>query len=184
MQHLKIYQNAGNDHDYAQLIPLTPATSFTMTSGCGNQEERALMFAHLRRLPVFRGFSSQLSTFLAYDAEKYWNWYIGDYEEKVRVCDANGSHYLRDMAAALMEKFSEEPDLVEDILDNMRSSDPNRRRLSRPLINRLRMILLFPLCILHIAVDIISRFFHLFFCISFLLKVELLKLLLALLLVN
>ena len=140
MQHLKIYQNAGNDHDYAQLIPLTPATSFTMTSGCGNQEERALMFAHLRRLPVFRGFSSQLSTFLAYDAEKYWNWYIGDYEEKVRVCDANGSHYLRDMAAALMEKFSEEPDLVEDILDNMRSSDPNRRRLSRPLINRLRMI--------------------------------------------
>ena len=140
MQHLKIYQNAGNDHDYAQLIPLTPATSFTMTSGCGNQEERALMFAHLRRLPVFRGFSSQLSTFLAYDAEKYWNWYISDYEEKVRVCDANGSHYLRDMAAALMEKFSREPDLVEDILDNMRSSDPNRRRLSRPLINRLRMI--------------------------------------------
>ena len=30
MQHLKIYESAGTGHDYKQLIPLTPATSFSM----------------------------------------------------------------------------------------------------------------------------------------------------------
>ena len=72
MQHLKLYQSAGRNHEYAQLIPLTPATSFTMTSGCGNQEERALMYAHLRRLPAFQAYSRPLRKFLAYTAERHW----------------------------------------------------------------------------------------------------------------
>ena len=140
MQHLKIYQNQGKDHSYAQLIPLTPATSFTMTSGCGNQEERALMFAHLRRLPAFRDITGQLSTFLAYDAEKYWHWYIDDYEKKVCDCNENGSHYIRDMSDALATKFAEDPELLQNILCTIKSSASNRKQLSRPLINRLRMI--------------------------------------------
>ena len=71
MQHLKIYESAGTGHAYSQLIPLTPATSFSMTSGCGNQAERALMYAHLRRLPAFSEYQDKLSAFLAYDAEKW-----------------------------------------------------------------------------------------------------------------
>ena len=140
MQHLKIYQNKGNDHSYAQLIPLTPATSFTMTSGCGNQEERALMFAHLRRLPVFRDVVGRLNTFLAYDAEKYWHWYVDDYEKKVCACNENGSHYIQEMSDALMTKFAEDPELLQSIRNNVKSSTSDRKRMSRPLINRLRMI--------------------------------------------
>ena len=73
MQHLKIYQNKKSKRSYEQLIPLTPATSFSMTSGCGNQEERALMYAHIKRLPAFKNLGTQLSHFFAYDAEKWWD---------------------------------------------------------------------------------------------------------------
>ena len=140
MQHLKIYQNAGRDHEYAQLIPLTPATSFTMTAGCGSQSERALMYVHLRRLPAFRGQAERLSKFMAHDAEKYWHWYVADYETRVTNCDAEGTNYISDMAVALERKLDEHPELVEKILKNMNSSSPERKRLSRPLINRLRII--------------------------------------------
>ena len=64
MQHLKIYQSADVGHDYEQLIPLTPATSFSMTNGGGSISERALMFAHLWRLPAFDGYKEKLYRFL------------------------------------------------------------------------------------------------------------------------
>ena len=140
MQHLKIYESAGTGHAYEQLIPLTPATSFSMTSGCGNQSERALMLAHLRRLPEFRGYEEKLSRFLAFDAEKWWRWHVDWYENKVSDCGRNGSGYLEDMAAALAEKFSEHPDLVPAIKENCDSNAPDRKWKSRTLINRLRML--------------------------------------------
>lgn len=138
MQHLKIYENAGKDHAYAQIIPLTPATSFTMTSGCGSQAERALMFVHLRRLPAFAGCVEKLHAFMAYDAEKYWRWYVVDYESKVALCDAACKTYIRDMTAELERRLDGE--LIAAIIDNCTSSSPERKRESRPLINRLRMI--------------------------------------------
>ena len=140
MQHLKIYESAGTGHAYEQLIPLTPATSFSMTSGCGNQAERALMLAHLKRLPSFEGYEEKLSRLLAYDAEKWWHWYVEWYEKKVVDCGQNGSNYLEDMAVALTEKFAEQPDLVCAIKENCNSTDSDRRWKSRTLINRLRMI--------------------------------------------
>lgn len=53
MQHLNIFRQE-NDTEllnrYIQLIPLTPDTSFRMTSGAGIVSERALMYAILRRI--------------------------------------------------------------------------------------------------------------------------------------
>lgn len=138
MQHLKIYENAGKEHAYAQIIPLTPATSFTLTSGCGSQEERALMFAHLRRLSAFAECEEKLHKFMAYDAEKYWHWYVGDYEKKVAACDEGCKNYISDMTAELEKRLDGE--LIAAIIANCTSSSPERKRESRPLINRLRMI--------------------------------------------
>ena len=140
MQHLKIYESAGTGHTYEQLIPLTPATSFSMTSGCGNQAERALMLAHLRRLPEFRGYEEKLSQFLAFNSEKWWQSYVDWYEKKVNDCGQNGSHYLEEMADALKEKFAAQPDLVPAIKENCDSTASDRKWKSRTLINRLRMI--------------------------------------------
>ena len=140
MQHLKIYESAGTGHAYEQLIPLTPATSFSITTGCGNQYERALILAHLLRLPAFQGYEEKLSRFLAFDAEKAWQTNVDMYERKVRECSENGSNYLEDMAAALTEKLEEQPDLIPAIKENCDSTAHDRKQKSRPLINRLRMI--------------------------------------------
>ena len=54
MQHIKIFRQENDDEllsRYIQLIPLTPDTSFRMTTGAVTVDERALMFAILRRIP-------------------------------------------------------------------------------------------------------------------------------------
>lgn len=140
MQHLKIYQNRGKDHSYEQLIPLTPATSFSMTSGCGNQEERALIYAHLKRLSVFEKYTADLFQFLAYDAEKYWQRYVEDYEEKVQQCDSNGSNYICEIAMELVKQLEADSELVNSIITNCISRSPSKKSRSRPLINALRRI--------------------------------------------
>jgi len=140
MQHLKIYQTRGRDHSYEQLIPLTPTTSFSMTAGCGNQEERALMFAHLKRLPVFEKYTEELSTFLAYDAEKYWNINIAIYEKKVHECDANGSEYIHDIQSELSKKLDENNELINRVIENCCSESATRKSESRPMINELRKV--------------------------------------------
>ena len=140
MQHLKIYQNKNADHSYEQLIPLTPATSFSMTSGCGNQEERALMFAHIRRLPEFKGLASRLSRFFAYDAEKWWDYNVERYENFVIECDNGGSNYIAEMSKELTERLTITDGLIQSIIQNCTSKRASRKKDSRPLLNALRKI--------------------------------------------
>ncbi|MDR0863286.1 MAG: hypothetical protein LBN30_11070 [Oscillospiraceae bacterium] len=139
MQHLKLYQSRGREHEYEQLIPLTPATSFSMTSGCGTQEERALMFAILKRLPEFQGRETELRDFMAYNAEKYWAWYVDYYENEVQKCDANGSRYIEEITAELQKRLDAEGALCGNILDVLNSASPQPTE-SRALINGLREI--------------------------------------------
>jgi hypothetical protein len=140
MQHLKIYQNRGVGQSFEQLIPLTPATSFSMTSGCGNQEERALMYVHLRRLPVFKNYTEKLSIFLAYEAKKHWRDYVEYYEQKVVECNRNKSNYLVEMSKELKQRLGDQKDLIDSIKKNCVSRSPSKKYESRPMINALRKI--------------------------------------------
>ena len=67
MQHLRIYESAGRDHSYMQLIPMTPATSFSMTGGQGSKHERALIYAVLHRYPAFELYQEPLKQLLQYE---------------------------------------------------------------------------------------------------------------------
>lgn len=140
MQHLKIYENAGRGHAYEQLIPLTPATSFSMISGCGTQAERALIYALLSRQDEFAGYKAKLKRFMACYAKKHWQEYVDAYEKRVRACAKNGSHYLKDMKEALSERLAGQADLVAKIKGNCDSKSPNRIYESQWMINRIRKI--------------------------------------------
>ena len=92
MQHLNIF-NQENDTDllnrYIQLIPLTPDTSFRMTTGTGTVGERALMFAILRRFPELKSYLSELEVAMIDWASSAWPSYRDWYEELVNQCDRN-----------------------------------------------------------------------------------------------
>lgn len=139
MQHLKIYESKRQGHDYKQLIPLTPATSFTMTIGCGTVGERALMYAHLKRMPCFSDMENALYGFMSYDVSKSWPGAVEWYEGRVIECDKNGSNYIAEMQKSLQEMMP--GDLIKAI---RMACDSNRdieaRNPRRLLINELRRI--------------------------------------------
>ena len=137
MQHLKIYQNRGNDKSYQQLIPLTPATSFSMTGGCGNQRERALMYVLLRQLPSFNSING-LSAFIKYRDLNWWDYYVNDYDKQVIQCDENGSGYIDDMKSALENSIPYE--LIEEIKDICDGKVPDKASRHKEIINTLRRI--------------------------------------------
>ena len=85
MQHLKIAEQeltAKEKGSYAQLIPLTPSTSFSMTSGGGRKEERALMYVILSRIPKLYEYDDDLSSFLRQDVDG-WFGEVEYYENRV-----------------------------------------------------------------------------------------------------
>ena len=91
MQHLKISEQENDPQikeGYIQLIPLTPETSFRMTSGGGSVQERALMYAILRRMPDFKGHVTSLEKFMIMDAVKAWDgWAKWNFENRVAECE-------------------------------------------------------------------------------------------------
>lgn len=91
MLHLKIAEQESDQElrdGYIQLIPLTPGTSFQMTNGGGTVNERALMFAILRRLPEISRHRNALEQFFVYYAESAWySWAKDWYESKVIACE-------------------------------------------------------------------------------------------------
>lgn len=118
MQHLNIYKAAGKDHSYEQLIPLTPATSFSMKGGQGTQEERALIYEILRHHPAMKPLGRKLNQLMKFERElKQWDAYLDKYKNRVRECDKTNSHYIPDMVRVLDDAFANDPKLLKDIQD-------------------------------------------------------------------
>lgn len=143
MQHLRIYESAGKGHSYQQLIPMTPATSFSMTGGYGIQNERALILVVLSYYPAFQTCRHALNRLMKIDDTLLrWDDLVMEYQQRVEACDADCGNYLSDMMAALHAVFQEKPELLKQILNFCAQRDvmavPFIER--RDVVNALRRI--------------------------------------------
>ena len=111
MQHLNIYRQEMDNqllNRYIQLIPLTPDTSFRMTSGTGTVSERSLMFAHLRRLDALQSYLPELEVAMADRAHKAWEWWCKrEYERAAVECDQKTQgRYFAEMQEYLKKELN------------------------------------------------------------------------------
>ncbi len=145
MQHLKIMEQASDEaikEGFIQLIPLTPETSFKMTSGGGSVQERALIFAILKRIPDFKAYVKILENFMIHGAIKSWE--SGEkynYESRVAQCEeATGGIYPKNIIDKICsEEFEEIIDILLKHLKEIRY----KRELSYSdyaVMNKLRVM--------------------------------------------
>ena len=126
MQHLKIMEQASDEavkDGFIQLIPLTPETSFKMTSGGGSVQERALIFAILRRIPDFKAHIKTLEDFMIHGAAKSWESSEKyNYESRVAQCEeATGGIYPKNIIDKICsEEFEEIREIVLEHLKEIR----------------------------------------------------------------
>ena len=151
MQHLNIFLQENDDEllkNFIQLIPLTPDTSFRLTSGEGMVEERALMFAILRRVPELQGLVKELEVLMRYQARVSWNsWVKNYYEEKVLECDRlSGQKYLTHMLEKLDQNLKESDSENKSLLERLSECcleihhDPASYTKYFSIINELRVV--------------------------------------------
>ena len=150
MQHLNIFMQESDERllkQYVQLIPLTPDTSFRMTGGAGTVDERALMFALLRRIPELEPYLLQLEVAMRDWAYKAWNWYCNDYEEKVVRCDnLSGGEYIQYMTRRIAQELSADrrdgTTYLEELISLCRRirNSGNRRVNDNAIIGKLRVM--------------------------------------------
>ena len=89
MQHLVLEERMArlrSEEDYCNgcmktlLIPITPATSFSVQGGRGSKNERALMYAHIRRMEALVPYQSQLRKIFQLDVtDNSWKNDINNY---------------------------------------------------------------------------------------------------------
>lgn len=88
MQSIRIWERKNKPRDKTKMpimvTPLTPATSFTMTSGCGTQSERAFMCILLEGLEEFAHLKNELRDVLKQTAGKYWKWHLDYYNALIK----------------------------------------------------------------------------------------------------
>lgn len=145
MQHLKITQQELDQElrdGFIQLIPLTPDTSFRLTNGGGTVNERALMYAILRRMPELSYHCSELEKLFVYFAEAQWSsWAKEYYEYQVKECEkkTNG-RYPADLIEKIREynKAEHTIDLLEEHL-RLRKAGKQEHK-NKYVLNKLRVM--------------------------------------------
>lgn len=123
MQHLKIMEQASDraiKEGFIQLIPLTPETSFKMTSGGGSVQERALIFAILKRIPDFKAHIKTLEDFMIHGAIKSWESSEKyNYGSRVAQCEeATGGIYPKNIIDKICSEEFEE--IIEIVLEHLK----------------------------------------------------------------
>ena len=109
MQHLNIAEqeySTKKKNNFAQLIPLTPSTSFSMTTGGGTKEERALMYAILKRIPALQEYLHEIDSFISQGVQD-WDLKVNCYDEKIRLLENELTGYPYNVIDKIEEFDSE-----------------------------------------------------------------------------
>lgn len=127
MLHLKIAEQESDDalrEGYIQLIPLTPGTSFQMTSGGGTVQERALMFAILTRVPEIAVYRDELERFLIYFAGSAWTgWARAGYEKKVKDCEKKTQGKYPGSVISRIYEYDQERSILAKLIEHLKKRE-------------------------------------------------------------
>ena len=144
MQHLVLEERMArlrSEEDYCNgcmktlLIPITPATSFSIQGGRGSKNERALMYAHIRRMEALAPYQSQLSKIFQLDVtDNSWKNDINNYEERINKV---GIDYIN----RIQKKLSNEvlPETINDLV-NMAQTNSWTYSTVIKIVNQLRKV--------------------------------------------
>lgn len=123
MMHLKIAEQETDEklrEGFIQLIPLTPGTSFQMTTGGGTVNERALMRTILCRIDSIALYTEELDKLLTYGAsmttlEREISWY----ESRVKSCEikTNGE-YPKSIVDKIYE-YDKETSIIKQLIEHL-----------------------------------------------------------------
>ena len=143
MQHLNIFTQENDANvlsKYIQLIPLTPETSFKVSNSQGTMDERALMFAILKRIPEFKRYRRKLDKIFRFGVNaNNWRNVRDWYEKQVIECDgkSNGK-YIEYMLCEITKKLKEN-DLWESFGRIVRKRSFDKTEV-KPYIVKLRLL--------------------------------------------
>ncbi|WP_099363602.1 helicase-related protein [Fredinandcohnia onubensis] len=119
MQHLRIFEDKYDEElkeKYIQLIPLTPMTSFEMTTGFGSANERALMFAFLKRHNELHEHIEELDWFMMDKAKSSWNWLKNYFEDRVLTVDEiSHGEYIETILSQIELAFGNNPTINHEL---------------------------------------------------------------------
>ena len=144
MQHLKIAQQELDPelkNDYIQLIPLTPDTSFRMTTGGGVVGERALMFAVLSKMPELRGHIAELEKMFVYGADRSWEGARDFYAQEVKSCNrGTKGAYLSDLLNDI-RTIDEDEHIIDLLREHLRQKKQGKtERNDSQILNKFRVM--------------------------------------------
>lgn len=148
MQHLNIFLQEHDEkikNSYIQLIPLTPETSFRMTSGGGSVSERALMFALLKRIAELEHVKKGLEIIMIDNAKKAWdNWCKNNFETAVNRCNhLSDGEYCKYMCKEISRELATIQQsgmtYLSELIDACRKAE-NGVPYNRGIIGKLRVV--------------------------------------------
>lgn len=145
MQHLKVTEQENDPKikdGFVQLIPLTPDTSFRMTSGGGSVGERALMFAILKRVPDLKNHVRAIDRLMVQKAAKNWKVEKKNFENRVVKCEkmTNGK-YPANVIREILRYPGYRSEIRDFLLNHLRERRNKKSAFSdRQVLNRLRVM--------------------------------------------
>nr|WP_304219972.1 hypothetical protein [Fredinandcohnia onubensis] len=91
-------------------------TSFEMTTGFGSANERALMFAFLKRHKELQEHIEELDWFMMDKAKSSWNWLKNYFEDRVLTVDEiSHGEYIETILSQIEHAFDNNPTINHEL---------------------------------------------------------------------